>query len=58
MQIKATLRFHPIPVRTSKSVTQMTDDADKENTPPLLVGLQTWTTTMKISIVIPQKTGN
>jgi hypothetical protein len=30
----------------------------KRNTPPLMVGLQACTTTLKISLVIPQKTGH
>ena len=45
-------------IKISKSVTQVTDDADNGNTPPLLVGLQTCTTAMKISMEVPQKTGN
>ena len=31
---------------------------NKGNTPSLLVGLQTWTATMKINMVVPQKIGN
>ena len=30
----------------------------KRNTPPLLVGLQACTTTLEISLVVPQKTGH
>jgi hypothetical protein len=30
----------------------------KRNTPPLLVGLQTGTTTLKIDLEVPQKIGN
>jgi hypothetical protein len=30
----------------------------KRNTPPLLVGLQACTTTVEISLVVPQKTGH
>ena len=30
----------------------------KKNTPPLLVGLQARTTTLEISLVVPQKTGH
>jgi hypothetical protein len=30
----------------------------KGNTPPLLVGLQACTTTLEISLVVPQKTGS
>ena len=29
----------------------------KRNTPPLLVGLQAFTTTLEISLAFPQKTG-
>jgi hypothetical protein len=30
----------------------------KRNTPPLLVGLQTGTTTLEINMEVPQKIGN
>jgi hypothetical protein len=30
----------------------------KRNTPPLLVGLQTGTTTLEINLAFPQKIGN
>jgi hypothetical protein len=30
----------------------------KRNTPPLLVGLQAGTTTLEISLVVPQKIGH
>jgi hypothetical protein len=30
----------------------------KMNTPPLMVGLQTGTTTLEINLVVPQKIGN
>jgi hypothetical protein len=30
----------------------------KENSPPLLVGVQTSTTTLEINLVVSQKTGN
>jgi hypothetical protein len=30
----------------------------KRKTPPLLVGLQAGTTTLEISLAVPQKTGN
>jgi hypothetical protein len=56
MQIKMTLRFHLIPIRRSK--TQVTahagKDVEKKNTPPLLVGLQTCTTTLENNLAIPQ----
>jgi hypothetical protein len=34
------------------------EDVEKEYTPPLLVGLRAGTTTLEISLVIPQKTGH
>jgi hypothetical protein len=33
-------------------------DVEKRNTPPLLVGLQACTTTLEISLLVPQKTGH
>ena len=33
-------------------------DVEKENTPPLLVGLQAGTTTLEISLAVPQKIGH
>jgi hypothetical protein len=47
MQIKTTLRFHLTPVRMAKIKNS-----------PLLVGLQAGTTTLEISLEVPQKTGN
>jgi hypothetical protein len=45
----------------AKLKTQVTAHADKDvenkNTPPLLVGLQTGTTTLEISLELPQKIG-
>ena len=62
MQIKTTLRFHLTPVRLAKIHTQMTIDAgevgEKEEHSPLLVGLQTNTTALEISLAIPQKIGH
>jgi hypothetical protein len=62
MQIKTTLRFHLTPFRMVKiknsSEQQMLARMwRKRNTPPLLVGLQACTTTLEISLVVPQKTG-
>jgi hypothetical protein len=61
-QVKTTLRFHLTPVRMAKIKTQMTTDAgedvEKENTPPLLVGLQAGTTTLEIILAVPQKIGH
>jgi hypothetical protein len=34
------------------------EDVRKRNTPPLLVGLQTGTTTLKINLLVPQKIEN
>jgi hypothetical protein len=61
-QIKKTLRFHLTPVRIARSKAQVTADAgeyvEKENTPSLLVGLQAGTTTLAISLTVPQKTAH
>jgi hypothetical protein len=55
MQIKMTLRFHLTLIR----VTKIKNPSDSTwVTPPLLLGLQTGTTTMKIYLVAPQKIGN
>jgi hypothetical protein len=63
MQIKTTLRFHLILVRmakikTSGDNTWLESMWRKRNTPPLLVGLQTGTTTLEINLEFPQKIGN
>ena len=62
MQIKTTLRFHLTPIRLAKTKTEMTADVArlrrKRNTSPLLVGLSTDTTTLEISLAIPQKIGH
>ena len=61
MQIKTTLRFHLTPVRMAKIKTEETADVGedvKSSTPSLLVGLQAHTTTLEISLVVPQKTGH
>jgi hypothetical protein len=34
------------------------EDVKKKNTPPLLVGLQVGTTTLEISLAVPQKIGH
>jgi hypothetical protein len=57
MQIKTTSRFHLIPVRKAKiKKTQVTvdavDDVEQGNTVPLLVGVQTCSTTLEINSVI------
>jgi hypothetical protein len=62
MQVKITLRFYLIPVRMDKIKTSGDSRCwqgcgEKRNTTPLLVGLQAGTTTLEISLVVPQKTG-
>ena len=62
MQIKTTLRFHLTPVRMTK-VKNSGDSrcwrgCGERNTPSLLVGLQDGTTTLEISLAVPQKTGH
>jgi hypothetical protein len=34
------------------------EDVEKENTPPLLMGLQAATTTLEISLAVSQKNGH
>ena len=63
MQIKATLSFHFTPVRMAKiKKTQWTAEAgeyvEKRSTHPLLVGLQAGTTSLDVSLVVPQKIGH
>jgi hypothetical protein len=52
-QIKTILSFHLTPVRKAKLMWMWR----KSNTPPLLVGLQAGTTTLEISLEVPQKIG-
>ena len=61
MQIKMTLRFYLIPIRMTK-IKNSRDNrcwqgcgGKKRNTPPLLVGLQTGTTTVEINLTVPRK---
>jgi len=61
MQIKITLRFHLTPVRMA--MIKNSDDNRcwedmKRNTPLFLVGLQTSTTILKISLDVLQKIGH
>jgi hypothetical protein len=59
MQIQMTLRFYFKPIRTAKiknSTGQLARMWRKTNTPPLLVGLQTSTTTLESNLEIPQVT--
>jgi len=58
--MKTTLRFHLTQVRMAKIKSQMTaaagEGVEKRNIPLLLVGLRADTTTLEISLAIPQKT--
>jgi hypothetical protein len=59
MQIKTTLRFHLITVRMANINNNLGDcrcwqGCGERNTPPLLVGLQAGTTTLEISMMVPQ----
>jgi predicted permease len=63
MQIKITLRFYLTPVRMAKI--KNSDDSRcwprvwrKIKTPPLLVGLKAGTTTLEVSLAVPQKIGH
>ena len=60
MQTKTTLIFHLTPVRMAKvkisgDSRYAGEDVEKEDILPLLVGLQAGTTTLEISLVVPQK---
>jgi hypothetical protein len=56
MQIKTTLRFHLTPVRKGKiRISGAGEDVENQDIPPLLVGLQAGTTTLKISLAVPQQ---
>ena len=60
IQIKTNLRFYFTLGRMAKIKTQVTADAGKnmEKEEHLLVGLQSGTTTLEISLVVPQKIGD
>jgi hypothetical protein len=62
MQIKTTLSSISHQSEWLRSKTQVTADAVrmwiKRNTPPLLVELQAGTTTLEISLLVPQKVGH
>jgi hypothetical protein len=62
MQIKTTLRFYLTPVRMAKIKNSGGSiywrSCREINSPALLVGLQTGTTTLEISLAIPQKIGH
>jgi len=60
MQIKTTLRLYLTPVRMAKikkpgEKQMLARMWRKRNTPSLLVGLQTGTTTVEISLEVPQR---
>ncbi|EAA19788.1 similar to L1 retrotransposon, TF subfamily L1MD-TF18 [Plasmodium yoelii yoelii] len=63
MQIKTTLRFHLTPVRMAK-IKNSGDSrcwrgcGERGTLLPLLVGLQACTTTLEISLAVPQKIGH
>jgi hypothetical protein len=63
MQIKTTLSIHLTPIRMAR-IKNSRDSrcwqgcGERGTLLPLLVGLQTCTTTLEISLVIPQKTGH
>jgi hypothetical protein len=60
MQIKTALRFHLTPVRMAKIKTLGNSHVgeDMEDTLPLLVGLQTATTILEVSLAVPQIIGH
>lgn len=63
MQIKATWRLHLTPakmtkIKKRKQQLMLEKMWSKGNTPPLLMGIQIYTATQKISMVVLQKTGN
>jgi len=56
MQIKTTLRFHHTYIRKAKTKTLRDSTCWQGDTPPLLVGMQTCTTTLEINLEVSQKT--
>ena len=56
---KMTLRFHLTPVRmTNIKITathHVEEDIEKRNSPPLMMGVQTCTTTLEINMSVSQK---
>jgi hypothetical protein len=57
-QIRTNLSFHIYIFGTVKTNIKADEDVEKEEvfTPPLLVGLQAGTTTLEVSLAVPQKT--
>jgi hypothetical protein len=62
MQIKktlsSTLHFSEWLRSKPQVTTHIGEDVEKNNTPPMLVGLQTGTTTLEINLEVPHKIGN
>jgi CO dehydrogenase/acetyl-CoA synthase epsilon subunit len=67
IQVKTTLRFHLRPdrmakIKTKQNKTQVTEMLArmwrKMNTPPLLVGFKAGSTTLEISLAVPQNIGH
>jgi hypothetical protein len=62
MQIKKALRFYLMPIRMDKvknsSDSTCWPECGERKSPPLLMGLQTDTTSLEINLVGPQKLGN
>jgi hypothetical protein len=54
IQVKTTLKFHLTPVKMAK----MKNSGSSRNTLPLLMGLQSGTTNLEISLAVPQKIGH
>ena len=56
------LKFQLTTIRMAKNINPWVTMSERmwrmKNTPPLLVGLQTGTTTLEISLEVLQKTGN
>ena len=62
IQINTILRFYLTLIRMAKIKSQAIvgagKDVEKEEHPPLLMGLQAGTTTLEISLLVPQKIGH
>lgn len=60
MQIKTTMRPYYIPTRIAKiqktTISNVSEDAEQQDTPSLLVGMQNSTTTLEDSLEISYKT--
>ena len=62
MQIKLTMRYHPIPVRIAimnkSQMTSVGNEVEKENPSALVVGMQTEAATLENSKEVPKKNRN